>query len=95
MEKNTCPVDVISMCSAAGDIYPLRLRILDDNRQYIRVDIDEVVCCKKIQYVGNESHVFICKATVHGRAWLFELKYAIRDHNWSLGCTDRSVANRV
>lgn len=82
MEQKICPVDVISMCSASGDIRPLRLRMEDEAHQLLRVDIDEVVSVKEIQYVGIEAHVFLCRATVQGRKWLFELKYTIRTHTW-------------
>ena len=79
-----CPVDVISMCSANGDIRPLRLRMEDEDHQLLRIDIDEVISSKQVQYVGIEAHVFLCRATVRGKQWLFELKYTIRSHNWCL-----------
>ena len=79
-----CPVDVISMCSANGDIVPLRLRMEDEDHQLLRIDVEEVISCRKIQYVGIEAHVFLCKATVREKQWLFELKYTIRSHSWCL-----------
>ena len=69
-----CPVDVISVCSACGEIRPLRLRMEDEAHGLIRVDIDEVISVKEIQYVGIEARVFLCRATVGERQWLFELK---------------------
>ena len=78
------PVDVISMCSANGDILPLRLRMEDEHHQLLRIDIEEVVSSKRIQYVGIEAHVFLCRSVVEGKQWLFELKYTIRSHSWSL-----------
>ena len=84
MQVKVCPVDVISMCSANGDILPLRMRLEDEDHQLLRVDIDEVVSSKEVQYVGIEAHVFLCKATVRGKKWLFELKYTIRSHSWSI-----------
>jgi len=84
MEQNICPVDVISMCSANGQIRPLRFRMEDEAHQLMRVDIDEVISCRKIQYVGIEAQVFLCKAFVNGKQWLFELKYTIRSHCWCL-----------
>ena len=56
------PVDVIAMYSANGDILPLRLRMEDESHQLMRVDIEEIVSSKKIQYVGIEAHVFLCRA---------------------------------
>ena len=84
MEQNICPVDVIAMCSANGDIRPLRLRMEDEAHQLRRIDIDEVISSRRIQYVGIEAHVFLCRATVEDRKWLFELKYTIRSHSWCL-----------
>lgn len=79
-----CPVDVISVCSADGAIRPLRLRMEDEEHQLLRIDIDEVISVKEIQYVGIEAHVFLCRATVREREWVFELKYTIRTHCWCI-----------
>ena len=84
MDPNIRPVDVISVCSADGQIRPLRLRVETEDHQLLRVDIDEVVSSKSIQYVGIEAQIFLCKAKVKGREWLFELKYTIRTHSWCL-----------
>jgi len=84
VEQKNKPVDVISVCSAAGEIRPLRLRMEDEHHQLLRVDIDEVISVKEIQYVGIEAHVFLCRATVGQREWVFELRYTIRTHSWCL-----------
>ena len=84
MEQRICPVDVISMCSADGQIKPLRLRMEDEDHQLMRVDIDEIVSCKQVQYVGIEAFIFLCRATVRENRWLFELRYTIRTHTWCL-----------
>ena len=41
------PVDVISLCSAAGDIRPLRLRLEDERQELRRVDVIEVVRARR------------------------------------------------
>lgn len=82
MELKNCPVDVIAVCSAGGDIRPLRLRVEDEQHQLMRIDIDEVVSTKEIQYVGIEAVIYLCRATVEEKQWLFELKYTIRTHTW-------------
>lgn len=84
MEQNTCPVDVIAVCSANGDIRPLRVRMEDEQHQLLRVDIDEIVNSRDVQYVGREARLFLCRATVRGKEWLFELRYTIRSHSWSV-----------
>lgn len=84
MEQKVCPVDVISVCSASGEIRPLRLRMADEEQERFRIDIEEIVSTKEIHYVGVEATVFLCRATVWDRKWLFELKYIIRTHTWYL-----------
>ena len=74
MVKKTCPVDVISVCSASGEIRPLRLR----------VNIDEIISVKEIPYVGVEARIFLCRGSADGRQWQFALKYTIRAHCWCL-----------
>ena len=78
------PVDVISVCSADGEIRPLRLRMEDEEHRLLRIDIAEVISSKEIQYVGIEAHIFLCRAFVGEKEWLFELKYTIRTHCWCL-----------
>lgn len=78
------PVDVISVCSASGEIRPLRLRMEDEAHGLLRVDIDEIINTRQVQYVGIEATIFLCRATVRNERWIFELKYTIRTHTWCL-----------
>jgi len=78
------PVDVIAMHSANGEIRPLRLRIEDENCEPVRVNIDRVIRCKEIRYVGMEARVFLCSGVIGDRKWIFELKYTVRSHCWTL-----------
>ncbi len=82
MEQKIYPVDVISVCAASGEIRPLRLRLEDADHNLLRIDIDEVISMKPVQFVGIEAQIFLCRATVEGKQWLFELKYTIRTHTW-------------
>ncbi len=84
MEQRVCPVDVICVCSADGDIRPLRFRIEDEEHQLLRIDIEEIISTRDVQFVGIEARIFLCRATVEQKKWLFELRYTIRSHNWCL-----------
>ena len=84
MEQTVFPVDVISVCSADGEIRPLRLRIESQEEKKIRIDIDEVLKVNEIRYTGVEAHIFLCRGRVEGREMLFELKYTFRSHSWCL-----------
>lgn len=80
----SCPVDVISVCSADGTIRPLRLQMEDEDRQLLRINIQDVVSVKEIKHVGVEANIFLCRARVHDRVWMFELKYTFRSHSWCM-----------
>ena len=84
MDQTIRPVDVIAMYSANGDIRPLRFRMENELHNLIRVDIDEIISIKEIQYAGIEAQIFLCRATVEEKKWLFELRYTIRSHSWCL-----------
>ncbi len=79
-----CPVDVICAYSASGEIRPLRFRMEDEEHRLLRIDVDEVISCREVQYVGIEAQIFLCRAMVNGKKTLFELKYTIRSHSWCL-----------
>ena len=82
MEQKIRPIDVICVCSADGDIRPLRFRMEDEDHKLLKIDIDEIVSCRDVQFVGIEARIFLCRATVGQKMWLFELRYTIRSHNW-------------
>ena len=84
MEQRSCPVDVISVCNTDGQIRPLRLRLEDESRQCLRINIEEIVSVREITHVGAEAQVYVCRAKVWDRTWTFELKYHIRSHNWTV-----------
>ena len=86
-ELNT-PIDVISVCEASGELRPLRFRMEDEEHKLRRIDIDQVISTRKIQYVGIEAHIFLCQALVEEQEWRVERKYTIRTH---CGCLFRRI----
>ena len=77
-------VDVISVCNAEGEILPLRLQMIDESKQILRVRIQEARVAERIQHVGVEAVIFHCRAEVYGRVLSFRLKYTYRSHIWHL-----------
>ena len=80
--QGICPADVISLCEADGQIRPLRVRYMDEEQLYRRLDVDQVLRRDEIRHTGAESQLFLCRATVGDSSWLFELKYVLRSHCW-------------
>lgn len=83
MKQNQC-VDVISVCNSQGDIMPLRLQLLDDAQQLVRVHIRQAKREQEITHVGAEAVIFRCWARVHERDLHFRLKYTFRSHVWQI-----------
>lgn len=77
-------VDVISVCHADGEILPLRLQMVDESKQLLRIHIQQAKPLEKIQHVGAEAVVFQCWARLHQRDVQFRLKYTYRSHRWHL-----------
>lgn len=82
MTQRICPADVISLCEADGQIRPLRVRFMDEEQLYRRLDVDQILCRDEIRHTGAEAQLFLCRATVGEVSWLFELKYVLRSHSW-------------
>lgn len=78
------PVDVISLCSASGEVSPLRLRLQSEEQGAFRMDIDRVVSRTPIETVGAEGLLYLCRARLGERPYLIELCYSIRTHTWQL-----------
>ncbi len=77
-------IEVISVCGSDGTITPLRFRMEDESHCLQTVAITQVVCAKPIQYAGIDAIQYLCKAKCEGLEKLFELRYTVRTHRWTL-----------
>ncbi len=84
MRQTICPADVISLCEADGQLKPLRIRYLDEDQQYQKIDIEQILRRDVIRFTGAEAEQFLCRATVEGIPRLFWLKYFLRSHSWCI-----------
>ena len=84
MDGFICPVDVISVCNADGQIRPIRLQLYGAQQNIIRMDIEEILSIKDIPYIGVEASIFICRAKTADHRMIIELKYVFRSHTWFL-----------
>ena len=57
-------VDVISVCNAEGEILPLRLQMIDELGQLLRIHIQQAKLLERIDHVGVEAVIFQCRARV-------------------------------
>lgn len=84
MEMKVRPVDVISLCSADGEIRPLRMRMQGENQQSIRIDIQQILCIQNVNHLGAEAHIYLCRGVIDMLECTIQLKYTIRTHTWTL-----------
>lgn len=78
------PIEMISVCGPDGSLTPLRFRMEDEEHCLQTVVISQVLCSKTIQYVGIDAIQYLCKATAEGKEKLFELRYTLKTHAWTL-----------
>lgn len=84
MEQKARPVDVICICEADGQIRPLRLRMEDENKRELRLDIGEILGVERNHRFGAESITFLCRGRAEDKSHLLEIRYSVRTHSWSM-----------
>ncbi len=77
-------IEMISVCAADGKLTPLRFRMENEEHCLQTVPIAQVLVAKPIQYAGIDAIQYLCKAMMDGRERLFELRYTIKTHRWTL-----------
>ncbi len=78
------PIEMICVCGPDGNLTPLRFRMEDEEHCMQTVVISQVLCSKPIQYVGIEAIQYLCKAKSGEKEHLFELRYTLKTHAWTI-----------
>ena len=84
MTRTNVPVQMLASCGTDGELRPLRFRLEAPDHTLCTVNITELVDSRKVEYVGLEAFVYLCRAELDGAEKLFELKYTVRTHRWVL-----------
>lgn len=82
-DKVNIPVQLVSVFSTLGEITPKWFRYEEEEHGVVKVDIDEIVSFKEINFVGIKMIQYICKARINERNRMFELRYEINSHKWT------------
>ena len=77
-------IEMICICAADGKLTPLRFRMEDEEHCMQTVIVTQVLVSKPIQYAGVDAIQYLCKALVDGSEHIFELRYTLKTHRWSL-----------
>ena len=73
-----------AITTPAGTDFPLRLQMIDELGQLLRIHIQQAKLLERIDHVGVEAVIFQCRARVYERDIRFRLKYTYRSHVWHL-----------
>ncbi len=82
MRCDNLPVQMICCCNADGELQPLRFRFEDSGHALHTVHICDILDIRRVEYVGIEAFVYLCRAVLDGTEKLYELKYTIHSHKW-------------
>lgn len=82
MDHENLPVQVIVHCGAGGELKPLRFQYEDAAHQVHTIHVDQVTDSRKVELVGIEAMLYLCKGQEYGKEHLYELRYTIATHKW-------------
>ena len=77
-------IEMICVCGADGKLTPLRFRMEDEENCLRTVAITQVLVSKPIQYAGIDAIQYLCKVLFDATEHLFELRYTLKTHRWSI-----------
>lgn len=84
MEILNKPIEMIALCGLNGELRPLRFRYEDVGHHPQVVHIREIISTKESLQVGIQSFYYLCRATLQEKEQLFELRYTVKNHSWTL-----------
>ncbi|MBQ6431820.1 MAG: hypothetical protein IJJ99_08095 [Oscillospiraceae bacterium] len=77
-------IEMISVFATDGSITPLRFRLENEEHCLETVTISQVVSVKPICFAGIDAIQYLCKAVVEEKEKLFEVRYTVKTHRWTL-----------
>lgn len=79
------PIQLISSCSTLGEFTPLRFRyVVPESHDIMTIKIDEVISQKENHFNGAKEFLFTCSACFQNEKKLFDLRYSVITHKWSI-----------
>lgn len=84
MDCENLPIQVIVHYDARGELRPLRFQYEDRQHRIHTIQVEQVTDSRKVEFVGIEAMLYLCKAHVDGKGHLYELKYTVQTHKWVL-----------
>lgn len=77
-------IEMISVCGSDGKLTPIRFRMEREDQSMQVVPILQVMCCNPVQYAGIDALQYLCKGKVNEQEKMFELRYTLKTHCWSI-----------
>ncbi len=84
MPARNLPIQVLSCCDTCGNLQPLRFRFEDREHSVHTVPSPRSSTGVRSNTSGWRRSSFLCKARLDGREKLYELRYTVATHRWTL-----------
>lgn len=78
------PIQLFCVVSTIGDLTPVRFKYETEEHRIITVQISEVLSQKETRLAGAREITYTCTADMEGTTQIFNLKYHVNQHRWSL-----------
>lgn len=84
MEMLNIPIQLYSACNTVGELTPIWFRFETEEHTIESIRIEKIISHKEQNFCGAAYISFICSAVCDNRMRIFELRYSINTHKWSL-----------
>jgi hypothetical protein len=84
MQTVNVPIQLYCVISTMGDLTPILFKYEDTEHNIVSVKIDEIISHKETKMAGIHEIKYTCAASYEKEQKLFELKYSVLSHKWSI-----------
>lgn len=84
MKVVNMPIEMIAWFTDAGNINPIKFRVLSQGKQNKTVKVDKIITKSQEKLAGNRMTVFQCQSIIDGVERKYEVKYEIDTCKWVL-----------
>lgn len=78
------PIQLFCVVSTIGDLTPVRFKYETEEHQIMTVHISEILSHKETRLAGTKEITYTCTANIDNSTQIFNLKYNVNLHRWTL-----------
>ncbi len=78
------PIKMIFYSEENGVITPLKFQMLNQEKEYFTVKVDNIMLRQEEKLAGNRMLIYRCQSEIDGMEKVYELKYEVSTCKWYL-----------